>query len=148
MNTYEAMEQYRQVGVRSDIPDASPYRLVQMLMQGALDKLAAAKGCMARGDIAGKGSNISGVISIVDGLRASLDKDTGGQIALNLENLYLHIIQQLLQANIDNDAVIIDKVYRLIAQIKSAWDDIGGILDNAVTARPAALEQGLNISAG
>ncbi|SJM96221.1 B-type flagellar protein FliS (fragment) [Crenothrix polyspora] len=41
------MKQYQQVSVHSGIMDASPHRLVQMLMEGALEKIALAKGNMA-----------------------------------------------------------------------------------------------------
>mgnify|MGYP002336209970 CR=1 FL=1 len=76
-----ALQQYGQVGVQSGVACATPHRLIQMLFDGALDKLALARGHMQRGEVALKGSHIGWVISIIDGLRMSLDKEAGGEIA-------------------------------------------------------------------
>ena len=82
---HSAVKQYNQVGVVSGVEAASPHRLIQMLMQGAIEKVAMAKGYMLRKDIANKGSHISWAISIIDGLRSSLDMEAGGEIAQNLD---------------------------------------------------------------
>ena len=39
-----ALKQYKDVGLRTDIDSASPHRLIQMLLDGALDKISQAKG--------------------------------------------------------------------------------------------------------
>ena len=84
MNAVAAMKQYQQVSVHSGIMDASPHRLVQMLMEGVLEKIALAKGNMANKQVAGKGENISRAIGIIGGLQASLNYELGGEIAENL----------------------------------------------------------------
>jgi flagellar secretion chaperone FliS len=38
MNAVSAMKQYKQVGVHSEVMDATPHRLVQMLMEGVLKR--------------------------------------------------------------------------------------------------------------
>ena len=99
-------------------------------MDGAIEKVAKAKGYMERKDIAKKGSHISWAISIIDGLRASLDKANGGDIADNLDDLYDYMIRRLMRANLENNADLLDEVISLLRSIKSAWDGI-----------PAALSQ-------
>ena len=119
------MDQYKQVGVHSaGIESASPHRLIQMLMEGALDKLAIAKGHMNQGNIAAKGEHISWAIAIIDGLKTSLDKSAGGEIAENLDALYEYMQQRLLQANVDNSVEMLDEVIKLILSIKDGWDNI------------------------
>lgn len=44
MYAMSAMKQYQQVGVQAQVNDADPHRLIQMLMQGGLDRIAQAKG--------------------------------------------------------------------------------------------------------
>lgn len=124
MSTQTALNQYNQINAQGKVEDANAYKLIQMLLAGALDKIATAKGCMMRKDIDGKGSNISAAISIVDGLQASLDREKGGEIAENLYNLYNYIMQRLLQANIEDSTDMLDEVGKLIATIKSGWDGI------------------------
>ncbi len=124
MNSRGGVKAYHNVGVHGGVMDASPHHLIQMLMQGVLDKAAAAKGYMEQGEISEKCKYISWAISIVDGLRASLDKDSGGEIATNLDGLYDYMSRQLFEANVKNDVAKIDEVIQLMLEIKSAWDVI------------------------
>jgi flagellar secretion chaperone FliS len=124
MNAALAMKQYQQVSVHSGIMDASPHRLMQMLMEGALEKIALAKGNMANRHIAGKGENISKAITIIGGLQSSLNHETGGEIAKNLNNLYDYMSQRLVVANLHNDENILDEVAGLMVEIKMGWDAI------------------------
>jgi len=124
MNASVAMKQYRQNHVQGGVETATPHRLVQMLMEGALEKVLAAKGFMAAKNIAKKGESISWAISIIDSLRSCLSTDVGGELAQNLASLYDYMEQQLLQANIKNDPEILDEVGQLMIQIKSGWDAI------------------------
>jgi len=118
------LAQYQKVGVHDEIESASPHRLIQMLMEGALGKIFAAKACMENSKITEKGENISMAISIVSGLRASLNNEAGGEIAENMNNLYDYMERRLLEANIKNDIAILDEVISLLSEIKSAWDTI------------------------
>lgn len=115
---------YNQVSRVSGVTDADPHRLVLMLLEGALGKIAAVKGLMLRGDIAKKGELISQAISIIVGLRSSLNKNAGGEIAENLDRLYEYIEAQLLQANIKNDVSILDEVTGLLKEVKAGWEAI------------------------
>lgn len=123
-----AVKEYNRINITSGVEEADPHRLIQMLMQGALEKLAIAKGYLERGDINGKGSHISWAISIIEGLRASLNMEQGGDIAKNLEDLYEYMIRRLLRANIENDITLLDEVSSLLQTVKSAWDDIPGMM--------------------
>lgn len=123
--THAGLQQYRQVNTHARVESASPHRLIQMLMQGALDRIATARGAMERGEIAAKGEQISWAISIVGGLRSSLDLEAGGDLAGNLHDLYDYMERQLLQANIRNEVALLDEVSGLIREIKSAWDAVG-----------------------
>lgn len=124
MNTNVAMKQYRHNHIQGGIETASPHRLVQMLMEGALEKLIAAKGFMAKNEIAKKGEHISWTISIIDSLRSSLNVEVGGDFAQNLLDLYNYMERRLLEANINNDPAMLDEVAQLIIEIKSGWDAI------------------------
>ncbi len=124
MNTNVAMQQYRQNHIQGGIEAASPHRLVQMLMEGALEKILAAKGFMAQQEVAKKGEQISWAISIIDSLRSCLNVDVGGDFAQNLFDLYNYMERRLLEANIANDSSMLDEVGQLIIEIKSGWDAI------------------------
>lgn len=119
-----ALKQYKKVGTETEVMTATPHRLIQMLLEGALEKINLAKGYMQRGEIPLKGSHISWAISIIDGLRMSLDREGGGDIAENLDALYDYMGRRLAEANLKNDPAMLDEVSGLLLEIKAGWDAI------------------------
>ena len=126
-----ALRSYSDVHAQASVTDASPHHLVQLLLDGALDSIAMAKGHMQRGEVAAKGSALGKAISIMDGLRASLDHEQGGEIAQNLDGLYEYAELRLLQANLNNDPVRLDEVAKLLGEIRSAWQAIAPVANRA-----------------
>ncbi|UVE16382.1 flagellar export chaperone FliS [Pseudomonas sp. LS44] len=124
MNAMLAMKQYQRVSVQSEVFEASPHRLIQMLMQGALERIAQARGAIERNLFAEKGELIGKAISIVGGLREPLDHEVGGELSQNLDSLYDYMIRRLLEANRQNDVGRLDEVSGLLREIKSSWDAI------------------------
>ena len=115
---------YKKGSLKQDIATADPHRLTLMLMQGALDRMAYAKGCIERKDLAGKSEHLSRVNAILLNLRDTLDLDIGGEIAQNLYSLYEFMVQRLLDANVQNSLQIMDEVINLLLPIKTAWAGI------------------------
>lgn len=120
----KAMEGYGRGAVESEVNFASPHRIIQMLMEGALSRLATAKGCIERRDIAEKSRQITWGMNIIQGLRTSLDAEKGGEVAANLDSLYEYMGRRLLEANVNNDPDIIDEVILLLREVKEGWDAI------------------------
>jgi flagellar protein FliS len=129
MNISLAMSQYKEVHVQSSVMDATPHRLIQMLMEGALEKIALAKGNILRREIAQKGENIGKAITIVGGLQSSLNTEVGGEMTESLSNLYDYMSRRLVMANIQSDEAILDEVADLILEIKAGWDAIPSLLN-------------------
>ena len=123
MNAY-AMKQYQTVNVNAQVTEASPHRLIQMLLEGGLQRIAQAKGALEYGNIALKGELIGKAMGIIGGLREAVDTDKGGDIAANLDNLYAFMQQRLSQANLNNDPAMLDEVAQLLRDIKEGWDGI------------------------
>ena len=120
---------YAQLAVRTNIESASPHRLILLLLDGAVEKLHLAKLAMERNQIAEKGANISWAISIIDGLRASLNMDQGGNVASNLDNLYDYMGRRLVEANLSNDVAILDEILTLLNEIRSGWKGIEPLVE-------------------
>lgn len=120
----QAAFRYQQVSTHSAVQEASPHTLIQMLLKGALDKIAYAKGNMARNQVAEKGQNIGKAVAIVMALQNSLDLKIGGELASNLFLLYDYMTRKLIYANKENDPQALDEVSELLLEIKSGWDQI------------------------
>ncbi|MBS7663072.1 flagellar export chaperone FliS [Pseudomonas lalucatii] len=125
MNAMVAMRQYQNVNTQAQAVDASPHRLIQMLMEGGLTRIAQARGAMEREQTALKGELIGKAIGIIGGLREGLDLQQGGELAANLDNLYQYMVSRLLQANAKNDPAPLEEVAGLLREVKTAWDAIG-----------------------
>ena len=127
MNPMLAMRQYQKVNSVAQTSEASPHRLVQMLMEGGLDRMAQAKGALARGDIAAKGLMLGKAADILIGLRDGLsaEKSDNKEYVQQLEGLYVYMTNRLMEANLHNDADMIDEVARLLITVKEGWDAIG-----------------------
>ena len=119
-----ALKQYHSVNISAQVAEASPHRLIQMLMEGGLSKLAQARGAMERGQLALKGELIGHAISIIGGLREGLDLAQGGEVASNLDRLYEYMGARLLEANMKGSAEMLDEVTGMLREIKSSWDAI------------------------
>jgi flagellar secretion chaperone FliS len=125
VNNQTALKSYAKVQYRSNVEVASPHRLIEMLYDGAIERIAQAKGAMQFGDVPLKGQKINSAISIVGGLRESLDTQAGGDLAYNLDNLYVYIQGILSKAHLNNDAAKLDEASTLLSELRSAWKQIG-----------------------
>jgi flagellar secretion chaperone FliS len=112
---------YQSVAAHGGVAAADPHRLIVMLMDGALERIAQARGCMQHGTAGDKNGLLSSAVAIIDELRCSLDLKAGGSIAANLEDLYDYICRQLVKANVSNRIGILDEVTHLLNEIRTAW---------------------------
>ena len=124
-----ALGEYRSAGVLAEVSEANPHRLIQMLFEGALERLVRARGMMAQGDLKGKAESISRAINIVNGLQSHLNLEQGGELASNLDALYDYMGRRLLEANLRNDPEILEEVMRLLREVKAGWDALPARLE-------------------
>nr|WP_314528104.1 flagellar export chaperone FliS [uncultured Pseudomonas sp.] len=124
MNPMRALRQYQSVNSHAQTSEASPHRLVQMLMQGGLDRIAQAKGALERNDTAAKGLCIGKAVAIIGGLREGLDPEKSPTPLADLDSLYDYMMRRLTEANIKSDPLILDEVAGLLSNIKEGWDAI------------------------
>ena len=116
---------YAKVGIETGVISASPHKLIVMLFDGAIVSISNAVQHLNAGDISAKGQSISKAISIIDnGLRASLDKKAGGEIAISLDALYEYMTSRLITANLNNQVEHLIEVQNLLRDLRSAWEAI------------------------
>lgn len=122
-----ALAQYQKIDQESAVDGASPHRLIQLLMTGALERLSQARMAMEQGDIPRKGMMLGKAVGIIGGLQSSLDRDQAPEVVDNLDALYDYMQRRLLEANLRNDPAIIDEVRELMGTVKSGWDEIAPV---------------------
>jgi flagellar protein FliS len=139
-----ALSAYRETRIRT----ASQGQLVVMLYDEAIKQLDLAL------DIIGSTTEVPGRIEktnkavlkaqeIITELMASLDFDSGGEIAQNLFSLYNWFNRELLQANIAKDAQRLRAVRTMLDELRSAWQEIVSRTSAEAAGRPSA---GVNIA--
>lgn len=119
MNT-RATQAYMQTNVGT----ADQGRLLLMLYDGALKFLQQAREKMLEKDYAAKGILISKVIDIVNELSSSLNMERGGDLAVNLSNLYFLCTARLLEANLKMSVERLDSVSQILSGLRSAYAQI------------------------
>jgi len=102
-----------------------------MLLDGALRYTQYARQGIEQNDAKLRNENISKAISIFTQLDAALDKSVGGEIAENLSGLYKFLMNQLTQANIQEDASLIDGAEKVLKDIKEAFEGAAKNIQNA-----------------
>ena len=134
---------YAQVELESRVAAADPHGLIAMLFDGAILALNQTEAALQRRDTAAKAKAISRAVSILgEGLRASLDQNAGGSLAVQLDELYAYMMHRLLQANLKNDAAAGAEVKRLLGELRGAWMAIKDRAAVAAKTREPAAARG------
>jgi flagellar protein FliS len=128
------LQAYQRVNTQTSITDADPHKLIQLLYNGALERINMAKARVQAKDYAGKGQLIGKAIEIIGGLKSFLDFEKGGDLAARLEGLYDYMERTLLEASAQNDVAKFDEVANLLRSVKDGWD---GIREEVVSQQKA-----------
>lgn len=119
--TVEVTQAARELGSNN----VSPHKLISLLMAGTLERVSQAKSCIEEGDNDDKDILLGKIIAIIKGLRESLNFDEGGEIAVNLDSLYVYMLEQMVEAqNTPAEKAVLNEVERLMKEVKQGWDQI------------------------
>lgn len=119
-----SIKTYENFYLASEILEAGPHRLVQLLMQEFVSCTTTAKGFMERYNYAEKSIYINKAIDILNGLLMSLDMEKGGEIAEIFDELYRYMLIELVKANLMNDLSNLEKIKNIMKNLKAGWDAI------------------------
>lgn len=118
------LKAYKRTNSEASVSVAEPHRIVQMLFEGLIERLAQAKGAIERQDFQYKADRISKAVGIINGLQGSLDRKHDPVLGDRLYAVYDYMKELLNNASTNMDIEPIDEVIKLITPIKDAWDKI------------------------
>jgi flagellar protein FliS len=111
---------YQMVATHGGVAAADPHGLILMLLDGALMRIAQARGSGERGNSSERTAHLNRALGILGELRASLVPGSS-QIADNLDRLYDYMSREILQAHVDTRPELLDRVTALLQEIRGAW---------------------------
>ena len=103
-------------------PAVNPYGITRLLMDGALERIEAAREHLVNGEQPERQSQLRSAVMIISELRADLDLPRGGPIAANLDDLYDYMCRRLRAADLQNGIAALDEVSHLLDALQSAWN--------------------------
>lgn len=114
----DAHKKYKQTSVQS----ASKEKILLMLYEAAIKFTKLAIAATEKNDIAGRGYNIGRAFDIVNELNNSLNHQVGGELSKNLEQLYMFIADQYVQANIAGNPKPLRDALRILEVLNTGWE--------------------------
>ena len=115
------LAEYQATKIDPMVFEATPHKLIDMLFTGAKEALAQALGALDRNDMEAKGKKLSKAVEILLHLQTILDKENGGEIAENLNELYFYMVSTLIEANRHKDVAKVEEVIGLLDTISDGW---------------------------
>jgi len=109
---------------KTSVTTANKVKILLMLYEGAIKFVKQAQIKMQKNEVAKKGILISKATAILSELMNTLDFEAGGQLAVDLENLYIFMIDHLIEANINNDTDKLKDVEKILKTLYSGWSEI------------------------
>ena len=111
---------------KAQLNTASPGQRVVLMYEGLLKELLKAKKCIQNigtdiKNIEDSHNALSLSEQIILELKLALDMDNGGELAVNLNNLYEFWIVQLSETNMKKTTVALDPIIDMVEELRDTW---------------------------
>ncbi|MCB5183757.1 flagellar export chaperone FliS [Methylobacillus gramineus] len=144
---HAGVNEYARVGVETGVVAANPSRLIVMMYEGAIASCNLAIKHIIAQDFAAKSAALSKAIMIIEsGLRLSLDKKAGGEIAESLDSLYAYMSNRLYMANLKSNLAPVEEVVKLLNELNEAWVSLANNQVAAPTVRNSVPQYTTNLA--
>lgn len=130
--------------LESDVTHADPARIIVLLYEGAIFRIGQAAQEMAKQNTLASGIALYRALAIIAELRNSLNLEEGGEIARNLDRLYLHMHEELVKGHLARQPEPLERVRTLLTDLNSAWRQVSQQVKTLLDAGPAVPPPSVN----
>lgn len=121
-----ALKMYENVGSASvELEDNDQHKMVEVLLGGVQQRVGEAMAAVSLKDYEKKSEVVTKAQKIIFGLRKTLDFESGGELAVNLDSLYDYCLRTLTRAHAYNDVSLFQEVRDIFQDLLDAWSKIG-----------------------
>ena len=117
---YKRSNTYQEIAVQT----SSPTKLVVMLYEGAIRFLGQSVTAIRSKDIDSKRQSIDRAMAVIQHLQSTLDRDQGGDVAEELDRLYIYITSKILDGSTKLQTAPIEEAIKLLNVLLSGWEEI------------------------
>lgn len=121
MNPYaNRLGQYEDTAVQT----SSPEKLIVMLYEGVIKFLRQAVSAMQSRDIERKRQSIDRALAVIQHLQSTLDRDKGGEVAVELDRLYVYITCRIMDGSVNLQVAPVEEAIKLLTTLLSGWEGV------------------------
>ena len=99
-------------------------QLVVLLYDGIVESLVAARGHIERKEFREGGRQFTRALTIISGLRETLDFEAGSPVAHDLLKFYNSLTSQAIHAQTQRDLALLDKCVDWVKSVREAWIEL------------------------
>ena len=108
---------------KTSVESASREKLLLLMYEAAIKYVKRASAAIEQNDIAERGKNIGFAFDVIMELNNTLDHTVGGDVATNLEQLYMFLTEELTKANIEASRDRLVKIEEILMTLYSGWQE-------------------------
>jgi flagellar secretion chaperone FliS len=121
---------YLEVAVRN----ANPIEQVIVLYDILTGDLLSAIEAIKAGDVELRSSKLKHGFLALQQLEGSLNLDEGGELVTNMSRFYYMLRGEMMKAQIQQDARVLDELIQLLFSVREAWVELNGRLTGSTQA--------------
>lgn len=125
---------------------SSPLKLIALLYDRAIVSLKEAVQAIERADVQARWKANNKAVEIITHLASTLDHEAGGEVAENLDQLYLFMLERLFEVDQKNDPQAARDVIALLEPLRDSWRQLAENAPGAAAGTAGAKPSGSNES--
>lgn len=123
MNAVVATHKAKQAYQSTQVENEDPVGLVVRLYDAMIGSLNRGAESMEVGRVGEAYEAVRLATDVIGQLQATLDLEQGGEIAANLDRLYVYCRREVLEAHVNLEADKLRGVSRLLTPLRDAWSE-------------------------